>query len=141
LSLQFHQQRVALQRLFAELKKDKDADEQRPNEEWLSFFDVEAVDYFFQPLEKKRIPTSEELQYSFTTEDLYESRREPNWDFDSVIEAFFAGEFNLLECENLNNEKGRLTFHVWAYPYGGVGCMVALIEAFGGIVGEVNGSE
>ena len=56
------------------------------------------------------------------------------WDFDSLIDAFVNGEYNLLSCEMTDDRKARLCFYALAYPYGGVGCMVALVEAFGGVV-------
>jgi hypothetical protein len=60
------------------------------------------------------------------------------WDFDSLIHAFVNGEYNLLSCEMMQNGKARLNIYSLAYPYGGVGCMVALVEAFGGVVTGIN---
>ena len=48
-----------------------------------------------------------------------------------MIDAFEMGEYELVNCKVVGPGKGRLEFYALAYPYGGVGCMVALIEAFG----------
>ena len=48
-----------------------------------------------------------------------------------MIDAFQNGEYELRGCELAGPNNGRLEFFALAYPYGGVGCMVALIEAFG----------
>ena len=56
------------------------------------------------------------------------------WDFDSLIDAFVNGEYVLLSCEKMEGSTARLNFDALAYPYGGVGCMVSLVEAFDCIV-------
>lgn len=54
-----------------------------------------------------------------------------HWDFFSMIDSYQNSECQLQRCEIVGEGKGRLEFHAFAYPYGGVGWMVALIEAFG----------
>jgi hypothetical protein len=56
------------------------------------------------------------------------------WIFSSMIEAFYDGEYDLIACERISDSEGQLTFFPEAYPYGGTGCMKALIEAFDCIV-------
>jgi hypothetical protein len=56
---------------------------------------------------------------------------ETPWDFGSMIDAFRNGEYDLLGCRRLTATAGRLEFDPHAWPYGGTGCMRALIEAFG----------
>jgi hypothetical protein len=48
-----------------------------------------------------------------------------------MIDAFKDGEYQLIRCDQIEPGIGRLEFNAFAYPYGGVGCMVALIESFG----------
>ena len=59
------------------------------------------------------------------------SFRPPAWDFRSLIEAFRNGDYDLLGCQRASSETGRLAFEPFGWPYGGTGCMRALIEAFG----------
>ncbi|MBI5761003.1 MAG: hypothetical protein HZA46_20965 [Planctomycetales bacterium] len=61
------------------------------------------------------------------------------WDFESMIDAFRNGEYNLLRVIRASENTGALQFEALACPYGGTGCMHALIECFGGIVtGEID---
>ncbi|MBW4472219.1 MAG: hypothetical protein KME45_17710 [Stenomitos rutilans HA7619-LM2] len=48
-----------------------------------------------------------------------------------MIEAFENGEYELLGRRRLSHQIARLEFSSYSSPYGGTGCMQALIEAFG----------
>lgn len=124
----------ALQRAFAELKHDKDADDWRSNDELLEFFDAESRSHFYWPPDDVRRQRLEDLRTRPILVAPTESATGLRWDFDSLMDAFVNGEYNLLSCEIIGGEKGRLNYYALAYPYGGVGCMVALIEAFSGVV-------
>lgn len=125
---------AALQRVFAELKHDKDSESWRSNEELLKFFDTTSLNHFYWPPDDVRRQRLEDLRTRPIIETPTVQATGLTWDFDSLINAFASGEYNLLSCELLQNEIARLDFHALAYPYGGVGCMVALIEAFDGAV-------
>jgi len=124
----------ALQRVFAELKHDKDADDWRSNEEMLKFFDIESRSHFYWPPDDARRQRLEDLRTRVVLETPTEQATGLTWDFDSLMDAFVNGEYNLLSCEIIHDGKARLNFYSLSYPYGGVGCMAALIEAFGGVV-------
>jgi hypothetical protein len=48
-----------------------------------------------------------------------------------MIGAFEDGDYELLGCHRLSDTVARLDFKPYGSPYGGTGCMQALIEAFG----------
>src|SRR5579871_5098713 len=125
---------AALQRVFGELKRDKEACNWRSNGEFLNLFDAEALSHFHWPPDDVRRQRLEDLRTKLTIETPTEQATGLRWDFDSLVDAFVNGEYNLLNCEMTDDGKARLNFDALAYPYGGVGCMVALVEAFGGIV-------
>lgn len=54
----------------------------------------------------------------------------PGWHFGSMLDAFWNGEYELVAIQE-ENGRHYLTFDPFAYPYGGTGCMVALLECFG----------
>jgi hypothetical protein len=54
----------------------------------------------------------------------------PQWDLGSMLDTFWNGEYDLIDIQE-KNSKYYLTFNPHAYPYGGTGCMVALLECFG----------
>ena len=51
-----------------------------------------------------------------------------------MIEAFYNGEYSLVLVDRTSDTTGRLQFVPEAWPYGGTGCMVALVECFDGKV-------
>lgn len=122
---------AALQRAFAELKHDKNADTWRPRSELMKCFDAESLRHFHWFDEKERTLRLEELRTRPIAIAPTEESTGQAWDFDSLIFAFRNGEYMLVDCEMTEGEKGRLTFSAFSDPYGGVGCMVALVEAFG----------
>jgi hypothetical protein len=61
----------------------------------------------------------------------------PGWDFGSMVESIADAEFDIT---GVAAERGRfyLTFEPESYPFGGVGCLVALLECLGNRVVAVN---
>jgi hypothetical protein len=125
---------ATFQQVFEVFKQDKDADDWRSNDELLEFFDDESLSKFYWPPDDVRRQRLEDLRTRPIIIAPTEQTAGLQWDFDSLIEAFVNGEYNLRNCEMVDDHNARLTFYALAYPYGGVGCMVALIEAFGGTV-------
>jgi len=120
-----------LRNVFLELKKEKDADQFRPEIEWPQFFDDQALDHFYWPTPEERSRWLKETQHRPILITPTEMTSGLRWDFFSMIDAFRNGEYELRSCELVGPVSGRLEFFALAYPYGGVGSMVALIEAFG----------
>src|SRR4051794_6485468 len=52
------------------------------------------------------------------------------WDFYRVFESIEEGEYGLLGCERVSDTVGELRIDTYSYPYGGVGALIALAEAF-----------
>ncbi len=133
-SIQSPERFAALQRVFAELKHDKDANDWRSSDELVKFFDSEALRHLFWPADDVRRQRLEDLRTRPIIETPTERSTGLTWDFDSLIDAFVNGEYNLISCEMTKNRMPRFAFDALAYPYGGVGCMVALVEIFAGVV-------
>lgn len=55
-----------------------------------------------------------------------------------MFEAFEEGEYDLIGCEMIGNGVAEIQIDPHAYPYGGVGPLIALVEAFGFTVLGVN---
>lgn len=61
------------------------------------------------------------------------------WDFYRVFESFEEGDYVVLGCERCSDSIGELRIDpCFGYPYGGVGPLIALAEAFGFEVLGVN---
>lgn len=61
----------------------------------------------------------------------------PGWDFGSMVESIADAEFDIT---GVATSQGRfyLTFEPESYPFGGTGCLVALLECLGNRVSAVN---
>lgn len=127
-----------LRALYAEIKRDKDADQFRGLEEWSRMVPDEIKGRFAWPAPGEQGPRLD-LKESVATA-IPEPFRQlaARWDFDSVFEAFESGEYDLLGCESVGPGVGEMHIDPHAYPYGGVGPFIALAEAFGFTVLGVN---
>ncbi|MGZ0165708.1 MAG: hypothetical protein ACKVII_17430 [Planctomycetales bacterium] len=124
----------ALRRVFEVFKQDKDTDEWRSNDELHKFFDDEALSKFHWPPDDPRRQRLADLRTRPIIITPTAQATGLRWDLDSLIDAFVNGEYELVSCEMIDAHNARLDFYALGYPYGGVGCMVALVEAFGSTV-------
>lgn len=123
-----------LLRVFERLKQAKQQDLWPNVSSWLDLFDEAANATFWWP-------TTEELDawqrkwFSTPVEDrLADPALQTPWCFDSMIGAFEDGDYDLVDCRAVGAGLGRFEFDPHGWPFGGTGCMRALIEAFGGRV-------
>lgn len=127
-----------LQSLYAEVKRDKDAGEFRDPARWLALVPDEIKGQFSWP-------TAEEREYwlaiRYTTPIAIPSTSQQlggQWDFYRVFEAIEESEYDVLGCEMVSDDIAEMRIDPQAYPYGGVGPLIALAEAFGFAVLGVN---
>ena len=111
------------------LKAEKQSGSLRPDPKWLAYFNDKARAHFWWPSpaeaeEHSRRWFATPLPERWTDESL-----KTPWDFDSLIDAFGNGEYDLLGIRRMG-QVARLEFEPQAFPYGGTGCMQAIIEAF-----------
>jgi hypothetical protein len=126
-----------LQNVFQKIKNDKDNDLFEDEEFYLQFFDEQAKAYFgwytaeeIKNWERKWFSTPIEARWN-------EPSLKMKWDFGSMIDSFKNVEYQLLSCEMISDESARINFRAFSHPYGGAGCMHALIESFGFEITEV----
>ena len=127
-----------LQTLWAEVKQDKDAENFRDDVAWLRFIPDEAKSRFYWPSAEER---RDWLAIRDTTPIAISSPPKQLgtvWNFFSVIESLKTGEYTLLACEQTDDGNAEMKIDPWAYPYGGLGPLIALVEAFGFPVVGVN---
>lgn len=127
-----------LENAFQKIKSDKDNDSFENEETYLIYFDEQAKSYFgwyseneIREWERKWFSTPVETRWN-------EPSLKMKWIFGSMIDSFKNGEYQLLSCEMLSEKKARLNFNPISYPYGGIGCMQALIESFGFEIIEIS---
>ncbi|QDT56695.1 hypothetical protein Pan44_47520 [Caulifigura coniformis] len=118
--------------VFEALKQDKDSDKFRPDDQWPELFDREALDCFNWWTDEDRarwLPGIPDFELSHQA-----GRPRLEWEFFSMIEAFKNGDYQLIACQRNDNGQSRLEYDPFGGPYGGSGCMVALIQCFGFVV-------
>lgn len=129
---------ASLLQMFAALKEAKSSEDFGEIETWHSAFAEEVRSAFDWP-------TALDLASGTSTRD---SRPlaiiQPahasglRWDFGSFIDAIENGEYSLLDIVKTSDSTAELRIDPEAYPYGGIGPFVALIEAHGMCVLGVN---
>ncbi|MDP2340411.1 MAG: hypothetical protein Q8O67_05610 [Deltaproteobacteria bacterium] len=104
---------------------------------WRRFFNDEELATFWSPSPEEAEAASARwfatpIPQRFTDRSLV-----TRWHFESMIDAFRNGEYDLISCTRIAGDDpsvGELAYDPHAWPFGGTGCMRALIEAFRGIV-------
>jgi hypothetical protein len=130
----------ALQAFIARVAEAKSSNSFPPDEELRQYFDQKALSYFFEP-SADELKEWEKEWFSTPVEKRHGNRAlEPHWNFGSMLEAFSNGDFEL-ETVTTKGEDAFVPFNPLAYPYGGTGCIIAAVEAFGHtVVGVDDGS-
>jgi hypothetical protein len=124
-----------LERVFDALRDAKSDDAiDVDDESWRSYFDDDALSHFWNPTPEELADWTRRWEATPVEKRFTDPTLETPWDFQSMIDAFHNGEYNLLRVIRTSEKTGALRFEALAYPYGGTGCMHALVECFGGIV-------
>ncbi|QVL33940.1 hypothetical protein KIH39_08540 [Telmatocola sphagniphila] len=124
--------------LYVELRRDKNSGHFRDPVEWVQHVPDEVKARFSWPTPDERahwldIRNSTVIAIPEPFEQLG-----ANWDFYRVFEAIEESEYDVLDCVLVEPGFGELRINPHAYPYGGVGPLIALAEAFGFAVLGVN---
>ena len=128
-----------LRKLFEEIKKEKDSETSRADEEWLPLVPSSVRENFYWPTSIERQGWLKVRDSTPIAIAAPEDQLGSKWDFLRVIESFEDGEYGLLACEPTTEKGvGETRIDPWAYPYGGLGPLIALIEAFNFSVIGVN---
>ena len=143
---------ASLQKLFAKLKKVKqdliqdvyltekqtslDYVDPVDNFQWRDYLDDEAIAWFDDTFDfnseegiiywKLLELTDPEIRYQHPF-----FKTPGNWYFESMLDAIFNGDYSLIALVKEQNNRGCLYYNPRAYPFGGTGSLIELIESFG----------
>ncbi len=119
-------------------------------ESLFDLFDEQALAHFWWPSKQEQLDYVQRWQATPVPQRFTDPSLKTPWDFESMIDSLLNGEYELLSCRiltpdtSLHSEQyatGVFEFLPFSFPYGGTGCMKALIEAFGfQILGEDDGT-
>lgn len=124
--------------LFHEIKKDKDANEFRDANEWQHLVPDDVKPNFEWPSNEDWKDWLERRPHTPIVIPRPSEQLGARWDFYRVFESIEESEYGLLSCELADIGTAQITIDPWGYPYGGVGPLIALAEAFGFTVLGVN---
>jgi hypothetical protein len=127
-----------LRSLFAEVKRDKDAGQFRDPKQWVQLVPDEIRAQFTWPTPEERKRWLEVRSSTIIAIPSPSQQLGAIWNFYRVFEAIEGSEYDLLACEMAEAGVGEMRIDPHAYPYGGVGPLIALAEAFGFTVLGVN---
>lgn len=121
---------TALERVVAALAHAKEAGEWHDDDHWIAFFDEAARTRFWWPTDSERADYFRRWRATpAATRRTDPSLRVP-WDFGSImIDAFRNGDYRIIGVRRIRSGVARLEFDPLSDPYGGTGCMIALVEA------------
>ena len=119
-----------LVRAFEALKHDKATGQQRDEEDWLLYFDDAALGHFWWPAAAERRAYWLRRQMAPLVEAFRDEPQEP-WEFVTMIDAIYSGDYELVSCVLTSPSTGRLEFYPYGWPFGGTESLHALVEAFG----------
>jgi hypothetical protein len=122
---------ASLCKVFDALKSDKESGSFRNDDEWRALFDSESLSHFWWPTNEELDAFTKKWEAMPWQERATSPELQTSWDFDSMIDAFKDGEYELQSCRMVAPDKARFEFFALAWPYGGTACMKALLEAFG----------
>jgi hypothetical protein len=126
----------SLQRVFAELTKESFSESRRSDAEWELIFGQDALASFWWPTEQERIEWQKIwLKTPYQERDKLLPTR---WDFGSLVETILSNEWELLGIRRIDATEAVILFYPLAYPFGGVNCLIGLVEAFGHTVNEID---
>lgn len=139
----------SLQRVFAEIKAVKNLD----FAEETDASDQQDVEY---DIERMREMLPDDVRSNFVWPDMNEladhnldssrpirisppgALRGAEWSLVHILDLIDTCEYSLDRCDLVDDQTGELHVETWAYPYGGLNALIALIEGFGFNVVGVN---
>jgi len=101
---------------------------------WKTFFDSDALSHFWWPTPEEFADWQRRWESTPPKKRLTDPSLIVPWDFASMIDAFECGDYDLIELRRDGSVNGQLIFDPGGFPFGGTGCMRAVIECFGGTV-------
>lgn len=117
--------------VFDALRAAKKSDSFPSDQYWFAFFDEEALAHFWWPTEQEILEWEQHWKATPVRQRFTDLGLQRPWLFGAMLDAIRDGEYELVTCAQLSDSRGRLEFVPYGWPYGGAGCMKALIEAFG----------
>lgn len=128
----------ALRILYAALKSDDQSGNHRPLADWPALIPTGLSENFDWPDESvlARLKHQRETHVRVISDPA--QHLSTRWDFYSLVDSIHSGEYALLGVVQCSESIAELQIDPYAYPYGGLGPLIALCEGFGFVILGVN---
>jgi hypothetical protein len=104
-------------------------------------FDQHILAHFWWPSEQERQDYWQRWWATPVPQRFADPTLQTPWNFESMIDSFLNGEYELVSCRLLTSDTAVLEFLPFGFPYGGTGCMKTLVEVFDfQVIGEDDGT-
>ncbi|PEI96410.1 hypothetical protein CN679_01350 [Bacillus pseudomycoides] len=121
-----------LREFFYKLKEEKEKEMINSSDSmWLDYFEEDALKQFWWPTEEELHHYQILWKQTPVEKRLTDPKLRTPWDFESMIDTFASGEYELVSCEKATNNVGKIEFYPYGWPYGGSDVFRALIEYSG----------
>jgi hypothetical protein len=127
-----------LRSLYSEIKRDKQSGHFREPSDWVRRMPDDVKKQFSWPTPEERTQWLAVRDSTVIAIPNPSQQVGARWDFYRVFEAIEEGEYDVLDCEIISDGVAEMQIDPHSYPYGGVGPLIALAEAFGFTVLGVN---
>jgi hypothetical protein len=129
-----------LSKVFVALQQAKQSGDFHDDNYWLGFFNESAKAHFWWPTDEE----IKDWKRHWDATPVSQRRTDPGlkrpWVFSSMIDAIRDSEYELVSCQQVKENIGRLELLPLAGPFGGTDSLKALIEAFGFRIIAENGA-
>jgi hypothetical protein len=113
-----------------ETENNKEQTLQKLVDTLFDLFDEQALAHFWWPSQQERDAYWKQWRTTPVPQRSTDPTINHTWDFESMVDCLMNGEYELVSCSLWTSDRGVLEFSPFAFPYGGTGCMKALVEAF-----------
>jgi hypothetical protein len=117
--------------LFAALKEAKTSSEFGNASEWKVRMHPDVCTRLFAQTEEERAIRHEVRSSHIILVTSPQDAIGSYWDFGDILDCLENGEYDLLEIVRREDDSAELLIDPHAYPYGGIGCFIGLVEAHG----------
>lgn len=122
--------RRRLVEFFAMLKTAKESTAHPDEGPLIEYLSEAERSYFWNPSPEELAEWNEEWFSAPLPKRHSAEMAMPPWDLESLLEAFWNGDYELVGVLSENN-RHFIAFNPHGYPYGGTGSLIALAESFG----------
>lgn len=116
--------------VVSEISKRKHLDDWKEDTYWREFFESDELKYFTELTESQIQEWDKFWNETPVKTRLSAEMPTPGWDFGSMIDAIYHGDYETVNVKLIENSEALLEIEPRGWPYGGLEPLKALIRSF-----------